>query len=120
MYKQQQQEQQALEQDAENPFLDPPFSRIKIDQIGNKSVALYYSLEGKFLEKRLVRYIYGMNDKLKRFQSNQTKIASLKELLIYYYFFGSLFLVRNLPADILIPFNQPMDGEMISERFNIV
>jgi hypothetical protein len=29
MYQQQQQEQQAQEQDAENPFLDPPFSRIK-------------------------------------------------------------------------------------------
>jgi hypothetical protein len=26
----QQQEQQEQEQDAENPFLDPPFSRIKI------------------------------------------------------------------------------------------
>jgi hypothetical protein len=27
---QEQQEQQQQEQDAENPFLDPPFSRIKI------------------------------------------------------------------------------------------
>jgi hypothetical protein len=27
---QQQQEQQQEQQDAENPFLDPPFSRIKI------------------------------------------------------------------------------------------
>jgi hypothetical protein len=35
VYQQQQQEQQQQEQqqeqDAENPFLDPPFSRIKID-----------------------------------------------------------------------------------------
>jgi 16S rRNA G966 N2-methylase RsmD len=30
VYKQQHQEQQQEHQDAENPFLDPPFSRIKI------------------------------------------------------------------------------------------
>jgi hypothetical protein len=29
VYQQQQQEQQEQQQDAENPFLDPPFSRIK-------------------------------------------------------------------------------------------
>jgi hypothetical protein len=29
VYQQQQQEQEQEEQDAENPFLDPPFSRIK-------------------------------------------------------------------------------------------
>jgi hypothetical protein len=29
LYKQQQEEQQQEKQDAENPFLDPPFSRIK-------------------------------------------------------------------------------------------
>jgi hypothetical protein len=29
VYKQQQQEQEQEQQDAENPFLDPPFSRIK-------------------------------------------------------------------------------------------
>jgi hypothetical protein len=30
VYQQEQQQQQQQEQDAENPFLDPPFSRIKI------------------------------------------------------------------------------------------
>jgi hypothetical protein len=30
VYQQQQQQEQQEEQDAENPFLDPPFSRIKI------------------------------------------------------------------------------------------
>jgi hypothetical protein len=30
VYQQQQQQQEQEEQDAENPFLDPPFSRIKI------------------------------------------------------------------------------------------
>jgi hypothetical protein len=34
VYQQQQQEQQ---QDAENPFLDPPFSRIKITKKNQKS-----------------------------------------------------------------------------------
>jgi hypothetical protein len=29
VYQEQQQQQQEQEQDAENPFLDPPFSRIK-------------------------------------------------------------------------------------------
>jgi hypothetical protein len=29
VYQQEQQEEQQEEQDAENPFLDPPFSRIK-------------------------------------------------------------------------------------------
>jgi hypothetical protein len=29
VYQQQQQQQQEQQQDAENPFLDPPFSRIK-------------------------------------------------------------------------------------------
>jgi hypothetical protein len=29
VYQQQEQEQQEQQQDAENPFLDPPFSRIK-------------------------------------------------------------------------------------------
>jgi hypothetical protein len=29
VYKQQQQEQEQQQQDAENPFLNPPFSRIK-------------------------------------------------------------------------------------------
>jgi hypothetical protein len=30
VYQQQEQEQEQEQQDAENPFLDPPFSRIKI------------------------------------------------------------------------------------------
>jgi hypothetical protein len=30
VYQQQQQQEQQQQQDAENPFLDPPFSRIKI------------------------------------------------------------------------------------------
>jgi hypothetical protein len=30
VYQQEQQQQQQQEQDAENPFLDPPFSRIKM------------------------------------------------------------------------------------------
>jgi hypothetical protein len=31
VYQQQQQQQEQQQQDAENPFLDPPFSRIKND-----------------------------------------------------------------------------------------
>jgi hypothetical protein len=31
VYQQQQQQEEQQQQDAENPFLDPPFSRIKID-----------------------------------------------------------------------------------------
>jgi hypothetical protein len=34
VYQQQQQQQEQEEQDAENPFLDPPFSRIKIIPAG--------------------------------------------------------------------------------------
>jgi hypothetical protein len=30
VYQQQEQQEQEQEQDAENPFLDPPFSRIKM------------------------------------------------------------------------------------------
>jgi hypothetical protein len=40
VYKQQEQEQQQQEQDAENPFLDPPFSRIKMSRYeSNKVIA---------------------------------------------------------------------------------
>jgi hypothetical protein len=40
----QQQEQQEQEQDAENPFLDPPFSRIKIFQ-ARKNCSVSANLE---------------------------------------------------------------------------
>jgi hypothetical protein len=42
VYQQEQQEQQEEQQDAENPFLDPPFSRIKIP-----------STELSFIEQRV-------------------------------------------------------------------
>jgi hypothetical protein len=42
VYQQQQQEQEQEQQDAENPFLDPPFSRIK-----RLIMLVVYSLQGQ-------------------------------------------------------------------------
>jgi hypothetical protein len=39
---QQQQQQEEQEQDAENPFLDPPFSRIKTRQVNNRASATLF------------------------------------------------------------------------------
>jgi hypothetical protein len=40
VYQQQQQQQQEQQQDAENPFLDPPFSRIKTVEMGNADAGI--------------------------------------------------------------------------------
>jgi hypothetical protein len=48
----QQQEQQEQQQDAENPFLDPPFSRIKIKSIlGSLGNSIFWKV-GKTQQNR--------------------------------------------------------------------
>jgi hypothetical protein len=42
VYQQQQIQQQEEKQDAENPFLDPPFSRIKKKERGERASRLLY------------------------------------------------------------------------------
>jgi hypothetical protein len=50
VYQQQQEQQQQEEQDAENPFLDPPFSRIKIEffspKMSNRGLFLNFEASG--------------------------------------------------------------------------
>jgi hypothetical protein len=43
VYQQQEQEQQQEQQDAENPFLDPPFSRIKT--LNERSYPHFWTIE---------------------------------------------------------------------------
>jgi hypothetical protein len=50
VYQQQQQEQeqeQEQQQDAENPFLDPPFSRIKISKAVHATLLLFMHTFGR-------------------------------------------------------------------------
>jgi 16S rRNA G966 N2-methylase RsmD len=51
VYQQQQQEQEEQQQDAKNPFLDPPFSRITIQQ---NTITTKRQLNKQYLHKNQV------------------------------------------------------------------
>jgi hypothetical protein len=56
---QQQQQEQEQEQDAENPFVDPPFSRIKMYQrFPNSTLNCYSGSWSSTLSQMLVRNIF--------------------------------------------------------------